>query len=163
MSGDGKRLTIKLPPVEIFGVDLDNDKTRVYSRETWLKRPNPNLENEARQGGEAKILATACEDDVMRRATEDAQRAVAKVHRTARPLSRLDRGSSGAGPALPGDSAVKKGCPETYRAGGASPHRDQCPTGTDALIHAVVIPQIHLDMAENLLTDTRWRARAWGL
>ena len=72
MSGDGKRLTIKLPPVEIFSVDLDNDKTRVYSRETWLKRPNPNLENEARQGGEAKILATACEDGVMRRATEDA-------------------------------------------------------------------------------------------
>jgi len=78
MSGDGKRLTIKLPPVEIFGVDLDNDKTRVYSRETWLKRPNPNLENEARQGGEAKILATACEDGVMLRATEDAQRAVGK-------------------------------------------------------------------------------------
>jgi hypothetical protein len=78
MSGDGKRLTIQLPAVEIFGVDLDNDKTRVYSRETWLKRPNPNLENEARQGGEAKILATACEDGVMQRATEDAQRAVEK-------------------------------------------------------------------------------------
>ena len=78
MSGDGKRLTIKLPPVEIFGVDLDNEKTRVYSRETWLKRPNPNLESEARQGGEAKILATACEDGVMLRATEDAQRAVDK-------------------------------------------------------------------------------------
>jgi len=76
ISGDGKRLTIKLPPVEIFSVDLDNEKTRVYSRETWLKRPNPNLESEARQGGEAKILATACEDGVMLRATEDAQRAV---------------------------------------------------------------------------------------
>ena len=78
MSGDGKRLTINLPPVEIFSVDLDNEKTRVYSRETWLKRPNPNLESEARQGGEAKILATACEDGVMLRATEDAQRAVDK-------------------------------------------------------------------------------------
>jgi hypothetical protein len=78
MSGDGKRLTIQLPAVEIFGVDLDNDKTRVYSRETWLKRPNPNLESEARQGAEAKILTTACEDGVMRRATEDAQRAVEK-------------------------------------------------------------------------------------
>jgi hypothetical protein len=78
MSGDGKRLTINLPPVEIFSVDLDNGKTRVYSRETWLKRPNPNLESEARQGGEAKILATACEDGVMLRATEDAQRAVDK-------------------------------------------------------------------------------------
>jgi hypothetical protein len=78
LSGDGKRLTIQLPAVEIFGVDLDNDKTRVYSRETWLKSPNPNLESEARQGGEAKVLATACEDGVMRRATEDAQRSVEK-------------------------------------------------------------------------------------
>ena len=78
LSRDGKRLMIQLPPVEIFSVDLDNEKTRVYSRETWLKRPNPNLESEARQGGEAKILATACDDGVMLRATEDAQRAVEK-------------------------------------------------------------------------------------
>jgi hypothetical protein len=77
-SADGGRLTIRLPAVEIFGVDLDNDKTRVYSRETWLKRPNPNLESEARQGGEARVLATACEDGIMQRATEDAQQAVEK-------------------------------------------------------------------------------------
>ncbi len=32
--------------------------------------------------------------------------------------------------------------------------------GTSALIHAVVIPQLHLEMAANLLADTRWRARA---
>ncbi len=31
--------------------------------------------------------------------------------------------------------------------------------GTKALIHAVVIPQLHPEMAENLLADTRWRAR----
>jgi microcompartment protein CcmL/EutN len=41
--------------------------------------------------------------------------------------------------------------------------------GTDAiaampaLIHAVVIPQLHGEMAENLLTDTRWRAHARGI
>ena len=29
-----------------------------------------------------------------------------------------------------------------------------------ALIHAVVIPQLHPEMADNLLADTRWRARA---
>jgi microcompartment protein CcmL/EutN len=28
-----------------------------------------------------------------------------------------------------------------------------------ALLHAVVIPQLHPDMAANLLADTRWRAR----
>jgi len=31
--------------------------------------------------------------------------------------------------------------------------------GTPALIHAVVIPQLHAEMAANLLADTRWRAR----
>ena len=32
--------------------------------------------------------------------------------------------------------------------------------GTSALIHAVVIPQLHPEMAANLLADTRWRGRA---
>ncbi len=32
--------------------------------------------------------------------------------------------------------------------------------GAGALIHAVVIPQLHPEMTENLLADTRWRARA---
>jgi microcompartment protein CcmL/EutN len=32
--------------------------------------------------------------------------------------------------------------------------------GGSTLIHAVVIPQLHADMAANLLTDTRWRAGA---
>ena len=32
--------------------------------------------------------------------------------------------------------------------------------GGAALIHAVVIPQLHAEMAANLLGDTRWRARA---
>ena len=31
--------------------------------------------------------------------------------------------------------------------------------GASSLIHAVVIPQLHPDMAANLLADTRWRAR----
>lgn len=31
--------------------------------------------------------------------------------------------------------------------------------GSNALIHAVVIPQLHPEMAANLLTATRWRAR----
>ncbi len=35
--------------------------------------------------------------------------------------------------------------------------------GTKALIHAVVIPQFHPEMAENLLADTRWRPRAQEL
>ena len=32
--------------------------------------------------------------------------------------------------------------------------------GASSLIHAVVIPHLHPEMADNLLADTRWRARA---
>jgi hypothetical protein len=35
--------------------------------------------------------------------------------------------------------------------------------GASSLIHAVVIPQLHADMAANLLADTCWRARAKGI
>ncbi len=31
---------------------------------------------------------------------------------------------------------------------------------TSSLIYAVVIPQLHAEMAANLLADTRWRAHA---
>ena len=31
--------------------------------------------------------------------------------------------------------------------------------GASSLIHAVVIPQLHADMADNLLADTRWRTK----
>jgi microcompartment protein CcmL/EutN len=34
----------------------------------------------------------------------------------------------------------------------------ECISGAPALVHAVVIPQLHPDMADNLLRDTRWRA-----
>ena len=35
--------------------------------------------------------------------------------------------------------------------------------GTGALLHAVVIPQLHPEMAANLLTDTRWRSQVRAL
>jgi microcompartment protein CcmL/EutN len=33
-------------------------------------------------------------------------------------------------------------------------------SSTSALVHAVVIPQLHPDIAENILADTRWRFHA---
>jgi microcompartment protein CcmL/EutN len=35
-----------------------------------------------------------------------------------------------------------------------------CISSSSALIRAVVIPQLHAEMAENLLADTRWRPRS---
>jgi hypothetical protein len=72
---DGSTLTVQLPPARIFDVTLDNDGTRVYSRDRGFFAPeNPQLETLARQEGEVAILRTACEDGIMQRATEDSQR-----------------------------------------------------------------------------------------
>ncbi len=34
----------------------------------------------------------------------------------------------------------------------------ECVSASPVLVHAVVIPQLHPEMAANILTDTRWRA-----
>ncbi len=74
---DGRTVTITLPPAEIFTVDLDNSKTRVYDRQRGVfAPPNSDLESEARLAAEQEILAAACEDGILGRATVDAQRAM---------------------------------------------------------------------------------------
>jgi hypothetical protein len=75
ISPDGSTLTVQLPPARVFDVSLDNEGTRVYSRDRGFFAPeNPQLETLARQEGEVAILRTACEDGIMQRATEDSQR-----------------------------------------------------------------------------------------
>jgi hypothetical protein len=77
VSADGMSITLKLPPVRIFDVSLDNDETRVYDREQGLfAAPNQDLETIARQQGEQAILQTACEDGILQRATRDGKEAM---------------------------------------------------------------------------------------
>jgi hypothetical protein len=76
VSPDGKSATITLPPAEIFNLDaiLNNSKTRVYDRQQGILAPaNENLETEARRVAESELLAAACEEGIMERATEDAR------------------------------------------------------------------------------------------
>jgi hypothetical protein len=85
ISEDGQTAVVYLPPVEIFSVGLDNNRTRVVSREQGLLAdPNPDLETNARQMAEAEIYKAACESGIMQRATEDSQHAMAQF------LSMLD-------------------------------------------------------------------------
>jgi hypothetical protein len=75
VSPDGKSATVTLPPAEIFNLDaiLNNSKTRVYDRQQGLLAPaNENLETEARRVAEGELLAAACEEGIMERATDDA-------------------------------------------------------------------------------------------
>lgn len=77
VSPDGKQITVRLPPVQVFSATLDNSKTRVYSRDRGLFAPeNPNLETMARQAAEQQILQAACEDGIMEQGTRNAELAL---------------------------------------------------------------------------------------
>lgn len=79
VSPDGQAATITLPPAEIFNRDaiLNNSKTRVYDRQQGLLAPpNETLETDARRAAEGQLLAAACDEGIMERATEDARAAV---------------------------------------------------------------------------------------
>src|SRR5215212_5066633 len=77
ISQDGKSITLKLPPSEIFSKSLNNDRTRVYDRQQGPLAPeNKDLETQARVSAEAEILNAACEGNVMQKAAADAQRSM---------------------------------------------------------------------------------------
>ena len=49
----GRNIEIGLPPTEVFSTRIDNERTKVYSRETGLfTTPSPNLESEVRREAE---------------------------------------------------------------------------------------------------------------
>jgi hypothetical protein len=67
-------LYVTLPPAEVFIVALDNQKSYVYDRETGLfTKGNINLEAEARQAAEQKILQAALDDGILNVAQTNAE------------------------------------------------------------------------------------------
>jgi hypothetical protein len=77
ISADGKTITLRLPPSEIFSKSLNNDRTRVYDRQTGIfAAENKDLETQARTAAEGEILQAACEGGVMQKAADEAKRAV---------------------------------------------------------------------------------------
>ena len=56
----GKRVTVHLPPAEVFITALDDSRTRVFSRSTgWFIQADPNLESEVRAKAEQDLQASA--------------------------------------------------------------------------------------------------------
>ena len=67
-------LRVKLPPAEIFIAALDNEKSRVYDRDTGaFAKPDINLETQARQIAEQEILKAALEDGILEQAQVNAE------------------------------------------------------------------------------------------
>jgi hypothetical protein len=76
----GRSVSIHLPPAEIFTVRLDNEKSKVYSRETGLfSTPDPNLETEVRQEGERQIRDAALQESILDNSNKNARQTLTSL------------------------------------------------------------------------------------
>jgi hypothetical protein len=68
----GRAIEIEMPATEVFSTRIDNEKTRVYSRETGLfTAPDPNLESEVRREAERQLRQAAIDGGILKTATEN--------------------------------------------------------------------------------------------
>jgi len=75
-----KKISVRLPKGEILVTRLDNEKTRVYSRDTGLfSSPDPNLETQVRQEAERQLQAAALQDGILKSADENARNSVQSI------------------------------------------------------------------------------------
>lgn len=74
IDADGKGIRIKLPPTEVFSININNKLSYVEQRTTrFLARPNKELESETRQLAANMALKKACELGIMFVAAENAE------------------------------------------------------------------------------------------
>ena len=70
----GRAIEISIPPAEIFATRIDNDRTRVYVRETGLfTRTDPNLESDVRREAEHQVRQAALDAGILTTATTNAR------------------------------------------------------------------------------------------
>ena len=70
----GENIAMQLPEPDVFTTRIDNEKTRVYSRETGLLvRPDPDLESVARREAERQIRQAAIDGGILRAAETNAR------------------------------------------------------------------------------------------
>ena len=77
-SGDvvvqGRAVTLRLPAAEIFSTRIDNQKSRVYSRDTGILVPiDPNLETDVRREAERQLREAALKDGILDAAARNAR------------------------------------------------------------------------------------------
>jgi hypothetical protein len=70
----GQTIRMKIPDAEIFATRVDNEQTRVYSRETGLfTRVDPNLESDVRREAERQVHQAALDNGILRVAAANAR------------------------------------------------------------------------------------------
>lgn len=74
---DTGRVTVQLPPAQVQYVDVDQEQTRVFDRDTGLfTRGDPQLESDARAVAEQVLLQGAMDKGILGLAEENAQTAL---------------------------------------------------------------------------------------
>lgn len=77
---NNRNISVRLPKAEILVTRLDNEKTRVYSRDTGLfSSPDPNLETQVRQEAERQLQQAALQDGILKSADENARNSVQSI------------------------------------------------------------------------------------
>ena len=75
-----RKVSVRMPKAEILVTRLDNEKTRVYSRDTGLfSSPDPNLETQVRQEAERQVQQAALQDGILKSADENARSSVQSI------------------------------------------------------------------------------------
>jgi len=70
----GKSITLRIPKPEILSTRIDNQKTRVFSRQTGILVPvDPNLETEVRREAETQLREAALRDGILTAAGQNAR------------------------------------------------------------------------------------------
>jgi hypothetical protein len=76
----GQRVSIHLPPAEVFSTRIDNARTKVYSRDTGLfSSPDPNLESEVREEAERQLQQAALQDGILKTAADNARSTISSM------------------------------------------------------------------------------------
>jgi hypothetical protein len=83
VSIQGKTIRLKIRPAEVLSTRIDNQKTRVYSRDTGLfSVPDPNLETELRRQAEAQLTQAALDDGILKIADQNARASIMTLLRS---------------------------------------------------------------------------------
>ncbi|HEY4980058.1 MAG TPA: DUF4230 domain-containing protein [Candidatus Acidoferrum sp.] len=80
VSVKGQTATVRIPKAQILVTRLDNEKTKVYSRDTGLfSSPDPNLESEVRQEAERQLQQAALDGGILKTADDNARTTVTSL------------------------------------------------------------------------------------
>jgi hypothetical protein len=73
----GRSIRLTLPPSQVFTTTLDEQKSRVYARDTGLfVKADPTLETQVRQKAQNQLQQAALSDGILDAATKNARATV---------------------------------------------------------------------------------------